>query len=320
MFGAAGVDPTIAVSWLDVAVRRDSLGDFARGMRRLPAVLGRVDSGDLGMSLDVRGERLTALSARVRAPHLHWPDQVGRHAAELAAVMAGEQGIGLVAFPKPHVLGATLEPVLDAGMMGLVLVQNAPLINHPGVASRNLVGNNPLAFCAPGDPPFLFDGALSQRSLFGLLDDARDGTLPPGAVFDESGAPSRDPRIVEGLASAERRGGSLAPLGGIKGIGLAMCAELLAGALTGGFHDPPTGKPWGEGALVIAFGEKLFRSEDMAAHIRTYLEQFDSYAGQHARLLAAERTSDGIEYPEAVLKALDAASMSRGITARLAPG
>lgn len=268
--------------------------------------------------LETRTEKSTTLSARVRAPRRHWPDQVGQHAAVLAAGMASEHGIGLVAFPKPHVVGAVLEPVVGAGMLGAVFVQNAPLMNHPGAAPRNLVGNNPFAFCAPGDPPFLFDGAMSQHSLFGLLEDAKRGALPKGAVLDEDGKPSRDPKIVEGLSGPERGGGSLAPLGGVKGLGLAMCAELLAGALTGGFHDPPAGKPWGEGALVVAFAEQLFPSQGMADRIRDYLGQFDSYPGLHAQSSVVERTTGGITYPEDLLRALDAASEQRGLARRLA--
>ncbi len=317
LFAASGIDGGIAESWLSIAVRRDELGDFVRGMGRLPDVLDRVGSRELGMRLDAPAEKLTVLSARVWAPRRHWPDQVGQRAAALAAEMAGESGIGLVAFPKPHVVGAVLGPVLDAGMIGVVSVQNAPLMNHPGVASGNLVGNNPLAFCAPGDPPFLFDGAMSQNSLFGLLEHAKSGTLPEGAVLDEDGEPSRDPKVVEGLSGPERGGGSLVPLGGVKGLGLAMCAEFLAGALTGGFHDPPAGKPWGEGALVVAFSGKLFPSPRMTDRIRDYLVQFDSYPGLHAQSSVVNRTKGGIEYPEDVLRALDAASEQRGLAGRL---
>lgn len=317
LFSAVGVDPGVSSSWLDVAVRRDSIGDFARGMRRLPDVLGRVESGELAPHLDVRVERPTPVSARVSAPPRHWPDQVGRFAAGLAVGVARERGVGLVAFPKPGVVGAALGPVVEARMLGAVFVQNRPLMNLPGVAPRNLVGNNPVAFCAPADPPFLFDGALSQHSLFGLLEAAREGRVPPGAVLDERGDPSEDPEIVARLSRGERERGGLAPLGGIKGLGLAMCAELLAGALTGGFHEPPPGKPWGEGALVMAFDAGLFGADDLViGRIGEYLARFGAYPGLHARQVSGARSEGSIEYPPEVLEALDAAAARRGLPAR----
>lgn len=205
-------------------------GDFTRGIQRLPAVLRQVEGGWLNTRLDLHIEQLTAVSARVAAPYRQWPDQVGQAAAALAVDLAQQHGIGLVAFPKPNVVGAVLEPTIRAGMLGLAVVQNAPLLNYPGIARRNLVGNNPIAFCAPGDPPFVFDGALSQFSLSGLRDVAQRGRLPVGAVLDAEGHPSDDPRIVESLVQGDSGQGSLAPLGSIKGLGLAMCAEFLAGA------------------------------------------------------------------------------------------
>jgi LDH2 family malate/lactate/ureidoglycolate dehydrogenase len=318
LFSDVGVERAVASSWLQVAIRRDAVGDFARGMQRLPCVLERVESGDLGPRLDVASERLGPMSARVRAAPRHWPDQVGQYAAGLAVGLAREHGIGLVAFPKPSVVGATLGPVVEAEMLGAVVVQNAPLMNHPGVAARSLVGNNPIAFCAPGDPPFLFDGALSQHSLFGLLDASRRGRVPAGAVLDGRGDASSDPEIVERVARREREAGSLAPLGGVKGLGLAMCAEFLAGALTGGFYEPPAGKPWGEGALVAVLRASLFGADDemLAARTGEYLAQFDTYPGLHSERLVSAGLKEGVEYPEEAIEALEEEADRRGLEAR----
>lgn len=316
LFGAARVECRISASWLAVALGRDGVGDFARGMGRLPGILERVGSGELGRRLELGVGRPSALSVRVSAPAGHWPDQVGQSAAALAVDVAAEHGVGLAAFPKPHVVGATLKPVVESGMLGAVFVQNRPFMNHPGVADRNLVGNNPFACCAPGDPPFLFDGALSQHSLFGLLDAAKIGEdLPENAVLDANGGPSRDPEIVERLYGGDTDRGSLAPLGGVRGLGLAMCAEFLAGALTGGFHDPPPGKPWGEGALVVVFDPGLFGEEDVDGRARRYLEQFGRYPGLRAQEAAGVRAH--LEYPEQVLTDLNAAAERFGVGARL---
>ena len=133
------------------------------------------------------------------------------------------------------------------------------------------------------------------------------------------GHPSDDAYIVEYLVRGDGRQGSLAPLGGIKGLGLAMCAEFVAGALTGGFHAPPPGKPWGEGALVVALSASLFHTEHLLDRIQTYLSQFTTYPGLHAQQLVTEAvTADAIEYPEPVLQALNTAAQQRGLAERIA--
>lgn len=43
LFARVEVDQAIASSWLTIALQRDSVGDFARGMRRLPAIVERIE-------------------------------------------------------------------------------------------------------------------------------------------------------------------------------------------------------------------------------------------------------------------------------------
>lgn len=113
--------------------------------------------------MELTVERVTPVSARVLSTYRNRPDEVARKAAELAVRMADAHGIGIVAFPKPNIVGEGLKPVWSAGLVGLLLTQNAPLLNL-GVSKENRIGNNPLALCAPGDPPFVFDGSFGAYS------------------------------------------------------------------------------------------------------------------------------------------------------------
>ena len=295
----------VVSSWIQIALDRDMIGDFARGIGRLPFILYQIDRGVLDRTLCIQSETITAISACVSAPSRHWPDQVGIHAAQEAVSLAQDHSIGLVAFPKPSIVGAVLKPVVSAGFLGIVLVQNTPRLNGR-ISVDNCVGNNPIAICAPGDPPFLFDGALSQFSFFDLLDKAQKGeSIPEGAILDENGCPSLDPDVVVRLAEEQSGVGSLVPLGGIKGLGLAMGVECLAGALTGGFYDPPSGKPWGQGALVIVLSPHLFGVENLESQMVSYLSNFASYPGQHAsQMRNTVRNTGYISYPETVVQTL----------------
>ena len=314
----AGCEHALAESWIRIALDRDMLRDFGRGISRLPLILDRIAAGTLTTRLDVEVQLPSPLSARVFSTRRNWPDQVGIKAAELACTIASKHGASFVAFPKPNIAGAVLPPVIDAGMIGAVFVQNAPLLNYQ-LALENLVGNNPLAFCAPGDPPFLFDGALSRYGLTNLLYEARvNGTIPPGSVLDREGREVADTAILSAVSQYQRGAGSLAPLGGMKGIGLAMGLEFLAGALTGGFFDPPEGKFWGEGALLIVLSPHLFQNTQMIQQIQSYLAQFQSYPGQHASRIRQRIISKGwMMYPASIIQEVNDVAKRKQVLHRI---
>lgn len=310
-------DEFIISTWVEVALGRDLIGDFPRGTPRLESIVDRLKQGVLSRKLELAIEHPTPISARVWSTYRNWPDEVARKGAELAVRLAEEHGIGAVAFPKPNIVGEALKPVWSAGLIGLLLTQNAPLLNM-GVSKENLIGNNPLAICAPGEPPFLFDGsfgAYSRHSFVSLKEHAdREGELPPGIVLDKRGNPARDADILNGILSGDRSNGSFAPLGGMKGLGMAMGMEMIAGALTGGFFGEAPGKPWGEGAVVMAFSPKLFGAAGMVERARSYLQRFDGYPGQHSfaiRKAAMERGE--LAYPAESFESLKRAGVKSGV-------
>jgi LDH2 family malate/lactate/ureidoglycolate dehydrogenase len=70
--------------------------------------------------------------------------------------------------------------------------------------------------------------ATSAVALFGVLTAKATGApLAEGVAYDASGNVTTD-------AGAVLDGGAIATFGGHKGAGLALCVELLAGALSGG--------------------------------------------------------------------------------------
>lgn len=276
-----GVDDDLATEWIEIALSRDARGDFGRGLTRLPGVIERVESGSWPRKLAIEVERPARLSARVWSTLGGWSDQVGRRAAALAAEIAEFEGIGAVACPNPSIAGELLRPIISGGQVGVALVQNPPMLGS-GQGGPHYVGNNPIAVGAPGDPPFIFDGALSQWSVFTLSEEVRrTEVVPPDALIDSQGAPITDPQVALDLASGKYDSGSLAPLGGIKGWGLALSLEILAGALTGGFGAPPEGKRWGQGTLILALAPTLFGEHAALGQLQAYLDQLPSYPGRH---------------------------------------
>ena len=122
-------------------------------------------------------------------------------------------------------LGVHALQAAEAGAFCMVGQRTPPLLALPGFR-RPAIGHNPIAFAcpAPGAPPLVFDVACSVAARGHILMAARDGApIPEGWALDESGTPTVDPQRA--------LHGALLPMGGHKGIGIAMMVECLAGAL-----------------------------------------------------------------------------------------
>ncbi|MFC3770983.1 Ldh family oxidoreductase [Paenibacillus sp. GCM10012303] len=311
-------DDYVVETWTEIALNLDLIGDFTRGNARLESIVERIQNGQISRRLEVTTEQITPISARIYSTYRNWPDEVARKGAVLASSIADTYGIGIVAVPKPNIIGEGLRPVLAAGQIGLIITQNNPLLNMR-ISDENRIGNNPFAICAPGEPPFLFDGSFcsySRHSMISLKEHAdRYGTLPLGTILDANGEPTQDTEILYGLLKADRGNGSFAPLGGLKGLHMAMGMEFLSGALTGGFFGNAPGKPWGEGAVILAFSSKLFKVDEMKEQIQAYLNAFRTYPGKHSFEQRREMMERGwIEYPIEVYETFCRVSEKSGVS------
>lgn len=171
-----------------------------------------------------------------------------------------------------------------------------------------LFGTNPIACAAPrkGGPPVVVDQSSSVVALGEVIVHANKGApIPEGWAFDRDGEPTTDPDAV--LA-----GGSMAPLGGYKGVGLALVVEIMAAALTGAnlsfrassFVDNEGGPPR-TGQFFIAIDPDCFSDPDFGdrfeALIAAMLEQDGTRLPGDRRLLSRERTArDGVTIGKAL--------------------
>src|SRR5664279_3956743 len=127
----------------------------------------------------------------------------------------------------------------EQDMVGMVMT-NVTASMAPTGGREVLVGNNPIAFAFPssGPAPVIFDAATSRSSWGALLRAAQRGeSLAPDAFLGSDGMPSDEPDAV--LA-----GGSLLPIEGYKGYGLALCIALLTGVLAGAEFDSEIAHPY----------------------------------------------------------------------------
>jgi len=141
-------------------------------------------------------------------------------------------GVASLAVGHAHTctaLGYFTEQIASAGLIGLGMTNASPIVAPPGGKLR-LIGTNPIAFSVPdgaGGIAMQFDQSTTSVAL-GKITMARDAgeQIPEGWAVDAEGRPTTDPEAA--------LDGSLVSMGGYKGWGFGLMAELLAAGMTGG--------------------------------------------------------------------------------------
>jgi LDH2 family malate/lactate/ureidoglycolate dehydrogenase len=234
------------------------------GVFRLMQYVDSIDAGEINLRPNVRIIREGGAACLVDADggYGYRPTLM---AIDKAVALAREQGIGCVGVRNSHHFGMAAAFVLraaDAGAIGFVTTNSLSILAPTG-GSRGVVGNNPYAFAIPrggGRRPIVVDIALTDAKFGAVPLAAAEGRrLGPGLALDAAGHPTLD-------AQEALRSGLLTTIGGPKGYGLAVVAEILAGALTGSplgrdshSHRHQSG---GVGHLVLAIQPEIFISRE----------------------------------------------------------
>mmetsp|Transcript_62429 Transcript_62429/g.92770 ORF Transcript_62429/g.92770 Transcript_62429/m.92770 type:complete len:404 (+) Transcript_62429:8-1219(+) len=182
-----------------------------------------------------------------------------------------------------------VERMARKGLIGIAFA-NSPEFVAAAPGGKAVFGTNPLAVGIPArrsdtnddddsttaNQPFTFDMATSAIALFGVLSaKAKNEPLPPNVAYAKDGSMTTD------ATEALEGGGAIATFGGHKGAGLALCVELLAGALSGGavlgqVESKKVAKSWGHTFIAI-------RPEDLV----------DDYDEKVASILETVKASGG---------------------------
>ena len=140
-------------------------------------------------------------------------------------------GVASLAVGHAHTctsLGYFTEQIAQAGMIGLGLTNASPIVAAPGGKTR-IIGTNPISFAVPdaqGGVAMLFDQSTTTVALGKItMAKAAGEPIPKGWALDAEGRATTDPN--------EALKGSLVSMGGYKGWGFGLMAEVLAAGLTG---------------------------------------------------------------------------------------
>jgi LDH2 family malate/lactate/ureidoglycolate dehydrogenase len=171
-------------------------------------------------------------------------------ANELAIERGKEHGLAAVALRRSTHCGAMGYYAIRAREQGLIglAITNAGMNMTPIGGTAKIVGNNPFAIAVPTtrEWPMVLDIATSVVA-GGKLDVARSKgeSIPLGWARDKDGNPTTDPVAA--------RAGSLEPVGGHKGLALAVMLDVLAGVLSGGRFGGMLGTDDGQGGMAQFF-------------------------------------------------------------------
>ena len=155
-------------------------------------------------------------------------------AAGLTAAVAAakENGTASLAICHAHTctsLGYFTGQIARAGLIGIGFTNASAIVAPPGGRSR-VLGTNPIAFSVPdgkGGVAMQFDQSTTTVALGKItMANAAGEKIPQGWAVDKDGNPTTDPEAA--------LKGSLVSMGGYKGWGFGLMAELLAAGLTGG--------------------------------------------------------------------------------------
>lgn len=311
VLAACGVPANDAALAASVLVRSELRGYRTHGMTRVASYAERLRAGDFNPRPAMREQRFPGgivldadgAMGQVAGPHAL---ELGRAALESSAsVLIAVRECGHLGALGIHALLAA-----ESGMLCVLGQRTPPLLAMEGFG-RAAIGHNPIAFGCPlpGADPLVFDIACSVAARGHILLAAREGKpIPAGWAVDEDGMPTTDAKRA--------LKGALLPMGGHKGIGIAMMVECLAGALaaTAASLDPgrnalpAAGAVGRQGAFFWmvrpgAFLDAGLFGDYMASWTRTYLAAGAGKAklpGSRGARLEKEGRTHGIELSDAI--------------------
>ncbi len=234
-----GVPKSQATTIAEIIVEADLRGIESHGILRLPSYIRRVLAGTM-----TANTQLTPIRERGATLLLDANNGFGQIAAsyamENAIERAKEYGSALVAVRNAGHFGIAAYYAMMAlphKMIGVVCANAAPSMAAWG-GTLPILGTNPICVAIPTgeDMNIVLDMASSvvARGKIRLALNKSE-QIPTDWALDSQGLPTNDP--------AEAMKGTLLPIGGPKGYGLALIVDILSGVLTGstfGPHVPST--------------------------------------------------------------------------------
>src|SRR5712692_4505505 len=327
---AVGVTPAKSQLVAESLVAANLRGVDSHGVQLLPYYLEQLEWGDMDGQADGR-----VISESGACLLYDGQNGIGQPIAETccahAVRIARASGLALVVARDSNHFGAAAlwaQKISAAGQIGIVMCNASPLV-PPWQGKQPRLGTNPICVSVPGgeEQPWLLDMATTTVAAGKIFKAMINGQreIPAGWAMDAEGVPTTSTdTALKGL---------LMPLGGYKGSGLAMMAEILCAVLGGGAISTELGGIRIRGSQVRA--SQMFLAIDIARFIP--LDEFRArmdrlirtmkstppatgysevlVAGEPELRMEEERRSSGVPVGHGTWKALCEAADRLGVAA-----
>jgi len=289
LLNKAGLKPEDAARGAGVLIQSDLSGVDSHGLSRLPMYLGRIGQGVVNTDPQVKVLSESAASMVVDCDNGLGIATVPK-VLDMALAKARESGVLACTMRHSNHYGVGNYYALKAienNMICLLCTNTTPCMAPTGGVEL-LIGTNPVTIGVPGgrELPVILDMASTNVAMGKLQAMFREKKkIPFGWAITKEGLPTDDP-----AAAVE---GSLLPIAGYKGYGLAVIVDMLAALLSGAEFGPGVGrldraenlKPEGIGHFLLLMEVERFLP----------LDEFKNRVDAYVQLIKNSRRAEGVE-------------------------
>jgi len=284
---AQGVSREDAFIVADSLVDADLCGVESHGVSRMAIYLKRLETGVVSKRSQVNVEKEYPASMALDACN-SMGMVTGVYTMKRCVEKAKENGCCFATVRNSNHYGMAsyyVKLAADENMVG-VTGTNAPPNIAPWGSSKPYLGTNPLAIGVPTtNDPMILDMAPSVVAMGKVILAAKLGKeIPLGWALTKDGKPTTD--------AAEGVKGSVVPIGGPKGYGLALFIEVLCGILSGAEFGPHLNNMWSDFENPQDLGQ-FFCAIDISKFIQ--VDRFKTRMEQMIAEIKALPKNDGVD-------------------------
>jgi len=316
IFTAAGCHEAEAERISHYLVEANLAGHDSHGVLRIPSYVDWLRTGKVYANKVIKVVFENEVIAVVDG-EFGFGQSLGEQAMKLGITKSERHGVAVVALRNSGHLGQIGAWALMAARANRISIHfvntsGAGILvpPHGGISRR--ISANPIAAGIPVEngSPLVLDISTSTIAEGKIRLALNKGVpVPDGCLIDAQGRPTNDPKVFYGNPP-----GAILPFGGHKGYGLAMIAEMLAGALTGSSCSNPNATRVVNGMLTIILSPRFFLSEEEfhqeARRFIDYVRSSEKVSPDADILMPGEleertrrqRMRDGIEVDETTWK------------------
>ncbi|MDR2696603.1 MAG: Ldh family oxidoreductase [Deltaproteobacteria bacterium] len=329
IFKAVGMNGKDARKCAHHLVTADARGVYSHGCMRVGIYCGRLLHGGTNPKGRPRIVKRKGCTILVDGDNAMGP-VVGLFAMKEAVKLAGKFGSAAASvFGSNHIGACAYYAMMaaDADMVAFCWTIGGSNIMAPWGGRDPRLGNNPLAIAVPceGSPHVVLDMAQSVVARGKIVMARKTRTpIPETWALDSDGKPTTDPEAAFL--------GTLQPVGGYKGYGMAFMTGIISALLSGATFGPDIVDGLGRPDAIQNAGH-LFQLIDIAAFTSPaefkkrvhdavmYMKEAQKADGVQEILVPGEaearklerQLKDGIQYPMEVIEELRALSRKLGV-------